>query len=318
MRMVPSSALLVLIATAEAAHGQGVVPLPRPRAVAQAQVAAVDSTARANKQSDSTRVQAIQTAQSQAARWSANWNIVTNENAAARFWASDKTEILPAAALSPGSDKAAIYTELGAVITGGWRVAVGTTLAVSTGSESTDEAEAAAEAADVDAEFQKFVAGGGNLSLSGIRPLALQNGNYDSNMIFLIPRAWANIPSLGDADNVDNFGGELALEYQYQRYARSMKADGTLDEMPDAPFLTLQVRGGLVHGTNDFYRGIGRPSAGVFPYVSPTLSIVMAGTVKVGVTYFFGPDDFRNRQNLRLNFSMVPPRGREGSQPAKP
>jgi len=306
-----AAALCVLFVATAQARAQGVVPLPRPRAVAQSDVAEV--RARTNNSPDSVR-----SARRRAAAWLARWNVLTTEEGAARFWASDKIEILPAAALSPGSDKAAIYAELGSVITGAWRVAVGTTLAVATGngSESTGGTEAAADSEDdnADTEFQKFVAGGGNLSLSGIRPLALQNGNYDSNMVFFIPRVWANVPSLSDADNVNNFGGELAVEYQYQRYARRMKTDGTLEEMPDAPFITLQVRGGVVHGTNDFYRGIGRPSGGVFPYVSPTLSLVMAGTVKVGVTYFFGPDDFRSHQNLRINFSMVPPRRSEGNE----
>jgi hypothetical protein len=307
----------VIAVSAAASHtaAQAITVIPRPRAVPavraaeQIQVRAIrgDTTA-------AVRSGIIRSEINRARRWIASWQILRDENDAALFWANDTTAILPGATLAPGSNEASIYTELASVLSGGWRFAVGTTLSVSTSGEDEEAApensDAAAQEEETDTEtnFRRFTAGGGNLSLSGILPVALQNGSYSSHMVFFVPRAWANIPGLSDTENVDNFGGEIAGEYQYHRYAREINADGTLGPRAATPFLTLQVHGGLVHGTKPFYRSIGREEGEIFPYLAPTLSIVMQEKVKLGVTYFWGFGAFREHESLRINFSLIAPR----------
>jgi len=138
------------------------------------------------------------------------------------------------------------------------------------------------------------------------------NREFGNHLMFVMPRAWANVPSLGNAENVSNFGGELAVEYQYERYSRTVaQSEDKNDTTPPTPFLIFQLTSGLVHGTNSFYRGIGRSEERMFAYIAPSLSFVVQDQVKLGVTYFFGPNELRGHQNLRVNLSIVPKQRKE-------
>ncbi|MBV9108823.1 MAG: hypothetical protein JO306_05425, partial [Gemmatimonadetes bacterium] len=208
------------------------------------------------------------------------------EHIAGNVW-SGAVSILPTSTLSPGSKDASLFTELAAQISGGWRFVLGTTLQVPTGNDSTAAASSASASTTADAsrdkEFRKFVAGGGNLSLAAMRPVGLWNRDFGSHLLFVLPRLWANVPALSNSENVTNFGGEVAAEYQYQRYARTVaQLDDPNDTTAPTPFLIFQITSGIVHGTNSFYRGIGRTNHHVFAYVSPTVSFVVQDQVKLG------------------------------------
>lgn len=228
------------------------------------------------------------------------WKPLSNAEAG-RIWRSPS--LLPGASVSPGTDRTAVYTELGSALSGGWRFVLGTALAVKTGGEEQDEAAAAQEdATDTDAGFRRFIAGGGNLSLGAMRPLALRSGTFSNHVIVAAPRVWSNIPSLGDADAVDDFGGEIAAEYQYLRYERNMASD----TMPERAFLVLQLRTGLVAGTNSFYRTVGRENGHAFGYTVPTLSLSFGNGVRVGVSYFYAFGAFSDHESLRFHVNLSP------------
>jgi hypothetical protein len=232
---------------------------------------------------------------------------------AAKVWGS-QVRVLPSATLSPGSKDASLFTELGAQLSGGWRFVLGTTLSVETGSgsdQTSDEVVPAQDDSDPeeasDREFRKFVAGGGNVSLAAMRPFGRWTGDLGTHLLFFVPRAWANIPALGSAENVSNFGGELIAEYQYQRYGNRPVASTATDQNNEPlPFLTFHVDVGIAHGTRSFFRGIGRTNRSAFAFVSPSLSFLVQDQVKLGVSYFFGPNDFRSHQNLSVSLSVVP------------
>lgn len=235
-----------------------------------------------------------------------------NDEEAAALWASPSASLLPSARVSPGTDRTALYTELGQAVSGGWRFVLGTALAV----ETTDEDEGGEAGAQQNGEkeedpstgFRRFVTGGGNLSFAAMRPLALQRGESSDHLIVGLPRIWANIPTLSDADGVEDFGGEIAGEYIYQRYARPMTPGGTLADKPELPFLTLGVRTGVVMGTSDFYRTVGHTDESAFLYTVPSLNLQFENGVRLGVSYFWGFGDFAEHENLRFHVTLAPPK----------
>jgi hypothetical protein len=239
-----------------------------------------------------------------------------DDTMAARMWAARKSAILPAASVSPGSDRTAIYTELAEEVSGGWRFALGTALAVETdGTEETTPGTSQEDPVDdTETGFRRFLAGGGNLSFAAMRPFLQQNGTHSSQVLIALPRIWANVPALDATDAVDDFGGEVAAEYQYLRYARSLRADGTYTDMPELPFLTLQIRTGLVMGTNAFYRTIGHSDEKMFLYGVPTLNLQFQNGVRLGVSYFYGFGAFSDQENLRFHLTLAPKKERDPNQ----
>lgn len=234
---------------------------------------------------------------------------------AAAMWGSPRAALLPAARVSPGTDRTALYTELGQAVSGGWRFVLATALAVETDTDD-EEGEPAAQQAGEETEddpstgFRRFVSGGGNLSLAAMRPVAMRTGGTSDHVVVALPRAWANIPTLSDADGVEDFGGEVAAEYSYLRYARPMTTAGTLAAKPELPFLMLQVRTGAVMGTSSFYRTIGHADRNAFLYTVPSLNLQFENGVKLGVSYFWGFGDFSEHENLRFHVTLAPPRPR--------
>jgi hypothetical protein len=233
-----------------------------------------------------------------------------NDSAAGVIWASQGTTLLPAASVSPGSDQTALYTELAQAVSGGWRFVLGTALAVKTGEEESGTPGAQQEQTDSDPEtgFRRFVAGGGNLSFAAMRPLAMRHGTFSNHVFIALPRVWSNIPALDNTDAIEDFGGELAGEYLYLRYARPFARNGTLAPMPELPFLILQLRGGVVMGTNSFYRTIGRSDQKAFAYTVPTLNLNFSNGVRVGVSYFYGFGAFSEHESLRFQVNLAPPK----------
>lgn len=314
-----AAALFTLLLLPAEGAAQSILAIPRPRAQIVERLAN-DTRALAPAAQAKARVNAVRTDRSW---W--DWDLIADEVQGAEFWASQKVALLPGSSLSLGSDKAALYSEMAAVHSGAWRFAVGTTLAVATDGEEDDAGEdgngdggaaQVGEEAETPSGFQKFVAGGGNLSLAALRPIGLRNGDYNSQLLFAIPRAWVNIPSLNDAADVNDYGGELALEYHYQRYARSLERTAAELDTTDAPFFTLQLRGGVVHGSSSFFRTIGRAEEKLFVYLAPTAQFIIQDKIKVGVTTFIGPRDFREHRGVRVNFAIVPERKAEEPEEA--
>jgi hypothetical protein len=235
---------------------------------------------------------------------------------AARVWA--RTDgILPAASVSPGVERAAVYAELGEALSGAWRFVLGTALAVET-AEQTDEA-GTAQVEESDLGFRRFLAGGGSVSFAAMRPVAMHSGSYADQLLFAVPRLWTNMPTLTPAEGINDYGGEMAAEYQYRRYARRMLVPGdTLGSRAETPFLILQVRGGLVSGSNPFYRAIGRSELSSFPYVVPTLNLQFENGVRIGASWFYGFGAFTEHEALRFHVTLAPVSRERPSPPAGP
>lgn len=285
------------------ADGQSIIAPLYPRRVEQGRVA------------DSLRLRAtrlgrtlsqLSMAQVDSARSGSTRPVVLSRDDAALLWASDDVTLLPAASISPGKDATSVYTELAAALSGDWRVAIGTTLSVGAQEEPAEETESAAS--EEGAGFNNFLAGGGNLSLTGVRPLYFANNPYDSHLVLFVPRAWTNIPSLDSTSEVTNFGGEAAIELQYQRYERAYNADGQLADKPKAPFLSVHARVGAVYGSSDFFETVGRGEDGLFVYTVPTINLSFANGVRLGASYFWGFGALDDHESIRLHLTLAPPR----------
>lgn len=304
-RLVLLIAVVACFARPVTSRGQTIVVVPQPRT--SIGTALVDSIRGARNEFATALANRAAIAAPSVARRA---TFPLTETQAAEVW-GNQVRVLPSATLSPGSKDAALFTELGAQLSGGWRFVLGTTLSVDTEAEAGDptegeEDEEAAEEEATDREFRKFVAGGGNVSLAAMRPFGRWNRGLGTHLLFVVPRGWANIPALGNAENVSNFGGEVVVEYQYQRYGNRPAENARADSADVLPFLTFHVDAGIAHGTRSFYRGIGRTNRSAFAFVAPTLSFMVRDQVKLGVTYFFGPSDFRSHQNLSISLSVVP------------
>lgn len=275
-------------------------------------VTGLDSAALA-QQLDSAEIAQIreQAFGQEAARNGYGWGTVSQDEAA-DLW--PKLSLLPSASVQPGSDRTALFTELAQTLSGGWRFSLATALAVETGGENDEASEAEGDEADQDADartgFRRFLAGGGNLSLTATRPIALRGGTFANQLLFFSPRIWSNIPTLKGADAVDDFGGEIAGEYQYLLYPRIRSTD----PLPDLPFLALQVHTALVLGTNSFYRTIGHDDERMFAYTVPSLNLQFNNGVKLGVAYFYAFGDFSEHENLRFQIGLSPPKKEEANR----
>jgi hypothetical protein len=213
---------------------------------------------------------------------------VMDEVLSERFWGEASTKLLPGSRIALGSGEAALYTEIGAVNSGPWRFAVGTTLAVAGEEEETDESAPAEE----NAARNRFVAGGGSLSLQGIRPLVLaQLGQYSRGGLLFVPRGWINLPELTSSDDITDYGGELAGAVILQRH----RNDGER-------FMTLETRSGWVYGSGDFYESVGLGDGSSFLYVAPTLTLAIQEQVNIGVSTFLTEGV---KPSFRLSLSLL-------------
>lgn len=207
------------------------------------------------------------------------------------FWMENRKSLLPGSSIGLGTGRGAIHTELAEVLSGAWRFSAGTTLAV-----ATDDSAAAtdAEPEEMSSGFGRFVAGGGNLSLQGIRPLVLANfGVHTGGALLFIPRAWLNIPELSSATGVSDYGGELAASILLQRR-----------DNDENPFLSFEVRGGLVAGSTEFYETIGRTEDESFAYLAPSLTFTLQDQVNIGVSTFIS-DAFEGEKTMTLRLTLL-------------
>jgi hypothetical protein len=205
-----------------------------------------------------------------------------------RFWGETRASLLPGSSLGLASGRGSIFTEIGQVLSGSWRISIGSALAIA----SDDSAGAAADSAqEMTAGFGRFVAGGGNLALQGVRPVVLAKlGEYNRGALFFTPRAWVNVPELSSAEGISDYGGELAGSLLLQRHDNRAK-----------PFLTLELRSGLVIGSNTFYQTIGRTKDKGFAYLAPTLTLTLDEQINIGVSSFIsGAFEGENTVTLRL------------------
>jgi hypothetical protein len=231
-----------------------------------------------------------------------------DQGGAARFWQTRPVELLASATLAPGSEQTALFTELVGVLSGAWRVGLGTALAVglARGSDGTVDEEPDPGDADDDgsAAFRRFLAGGGNLSLAGYRPLLIGNASSSSHLVLLIPRAWVDIPTLSSTERVESFGAEMAAEYQYHRY-RSEWVDDSLSRS-EVPFLTLHARLAAATGPRAFHHALGRSTSRPLLYTVPTLNLNFAEGVRVGASFFYGFGSLQRHETIRLHLTIAP------------
>lgn len=192
-----------------------------------------------------------------------------------RFWGEASSSILPGSSIGLGDASASIYTEIGQVLSGSWRIAVGTTIAIA--GEETEGMDEEHSTGDADLGLNRFIAGGGSVALSGVRPIVLAKlGEYLRGGLIVAPRVWANTPTLSSARGITDYGGELAGSVLLQRHDNA-----------EHPFLTLEVRGGVVAGSDRFYQTIGWTAGDHFAYIAPTLTAALREQVNVGVSAFF-------------------------------
>lgn len=238
------------------------------------------------------------------ARWDVDFVGEMAPDVSERFWGEAQSGILPGSSIGLGSGNAAIYTEVGHVLSGAWRLSVGTTVAVAEEEEEDDDPEAQQQA-ETPLGLDRFISGGGSLSLQALRPLWLiQAGQYSRLGVIGIPRAWVNLPQLTSSDDVDDYGWEAAASLLYQRHRNE-----------GSPFLTVEVRGGLAAGSTAFYEGIGHDEASKFVYLAPTVTVSLVDQVNVGASYFWSPD-LDSPGGIRLNLSLLN-RGKK-QEPAQP
>ena len=207
------------------------------------------------------------------------------------FWAENQKDLLPGASIGLGSSRAATHTELAQVLSGAWRFSAGTTLAVAT-DDTTETTDPTTE--ETTSGFGRFVAGGGNLSLQGIRPLILANlGEHTGGALLFIPRAWLNVPELSSATGISDYGGEAAASILFQRRDNEQN-----------PFLSLEVRGGIVVGSTQFYETIGRTEHESFAYLAPSLTFTLQDQVNIGVSTFIS-GAFKNEKTMTLRLALL-------------
>lgn len=226
-------------------------------------------------------------------RWDADLVGEMRPEVSKQFWGEARSGILPGSSIGLGSGSAAIYTEVGHVLSGAWRFAVGTTVAIAEGDEETVEPEAQQES-EPPIGLNRFMAGGGSLSLQALRPIwLLQAGTYNRFGVVAAPRVWANLPQLTSAENVDDYGWDAAASLLYQRHQNNT-----------TPFLTVELRGGLVAGSSAFYQAVGRDDASRFTYLAPTVTVSIVEQVNIGASYFWSPD-LDSPGGIRLNLSLL-------------
>jgi hypothetical protein len=226
-------------------------------------------------------------------RWDADLVGEMSPEVSKQFWGEARSGILPGSSIGLGSGSAAIYTEIGHVLSGAWRFAVGTTVAIAQEDEETEEPGVQQEA-ETPIGLNRFMAGGGSLSLQVLRPVwLLQAGTYNRFGVVAAPRVWANLPQLTSAENVDDYGWDAAASFLYQRHQNN-----------DTPFMTVELRGGLVAGSPAFYQAIGHDDAGKFLYLAPTVTISIVEQVNIGASYFWSPD-LDSPSGIRLNLSLL-------------
>lgn len=219
------------------------------------------------------------------------WVPPISSEASQVFWAENQKALLPGSSIGLGTGRGALHTELGQVLSGAWRFSAGTTLAVA----KDDSEETTTDPADDETTsgFGRFVAGGGNLSLQGIRPFILANlGEHTGAALLFIPRAWLNVPELSSATGISDYGGEAAASVLFQR--RDNKQN---------PFLTLELRGGVVAGSTEFYETVGRTEDKGFAYVAPSLTFTLQDQVNIGVSTFIS-GAFKDAKTMTLRLTL--------------
>lgn len=218
------------------------------------------------------------------------WVPPISSEASQVFWEENQKALLPGSSIGLGTGRGALHTELGQVLSGAWRFSAGTTLAV-----AKDDSEETTDPADGETSsgFGRFVAGGGNLSLQGIRPFILANlGEHSGAALLFIPRAWLNVPELSSATGISDYGGEAAASVLFQR--RDNKQN---------PFLTVEVRGGVVAGSTEFYETVGRTKHEKFAYVAPSLTFTLQDQVNIGVSTFIS-SAFKDAKTMTLRLTL--------------
>lgn len=283
-----TAAVLVAFCCIDASHSlaQGTLTVPNlSRGVEGSGQQAMEAPGDAGVRGDTTG----KTRKHQAG-WRRNVSFLTADSAEA-FWGHSGRKLLPASDIAVGAKSAASTTELGAVLSGLWRVAVATTLATSEADTSaTNDADETKETA-----LSRFLAGGGGLSVQATRPLLVASlGRFTKGALMFAPRAWVNVPRLAPSDNVENYGGELAGSVLLQRFSNEGE-----------PFLTAELRGGLVSGSKGFDESLGLSGASNFWYMVPTLRLAFLDHFALALSTFADSRGIASTHALRLAFAFL-------------
>jgi len=286
LRSLTAAVLIALCLDASQLCAQGTLTVPDlSRAVGGADQEAATAAADASARGDTAR-----RVPKRPSWWSRNVSLLTADSAEA-FWGHSDRKLLPASDFAIGSNSASATTELGAVLSGLWRVAVATTLATSQEEDAeTDDAAQTKEEA-----LSRFLAGGGALSVQATRPMIIASlGRFTKAALLFAPRAWVNVPRLAPSDNVENYGGELAGSVLAQRFTNE-----------NVPFLTAELRGGWVSGSKGFDESLGLSGSSNFWYMVPTLRLSFAERFAVSVSTFADTRGIASSHALRLAFAFL-------------
>lgn len=148
--------------------------------------------------------------------------------------------------------------------------------------------------------LESFFAGGGNAYFTGALPIVnfgKPAGDARATM-YVLPRFSALLPVLGESTDKVHANLDLALETHLS----------FLSQEEDLHFF-LQVRSGLVIGTEDFYSAIGATSdeAKIFFFGQMVLGVRIAGIFNIAYQApIFGPKWINDRLKGHISVQLVP------------
>ncbi|MDO7847980.1 hypothetical protein Q5H92_16565 [Hymenobacter sp. M29] len=209
-----------------------------------------------------------------------------NSRPGAEFLAKSLTVI------NPNTGKLSLYNELYGDYVGWWRVAFGTTLVGSNGSQAESPAEAKNEAS-----LQRLVGGGGNILLSATLPLAYFHTDDDAVGVKLVTlnKIATDLPQAGSTSSDFAYHSDLGLELS--AYYRGFNKTIT-------PFTTVRV--GRVWGNAMFYDNLGRTDMSGMLVGQVMAGIGITDVLQVSGTYHYGSAFIRDNFPFSLSLTLQP------------
>lgn len=197
---------------------------------------------------------------------------VTSTGQARCLWLTTGPGAFSLANVAFSTNRGSIYAELLATTFGTLRASLGTMVS------ATDEADAGPQET-----VQRVIAGGGNLVLGLQRPLqvVLSGGNRTLSVFGMAARFAADFPEMGADVQDPAVNGAVSVDWQL-----SVKSDD------EALELFGQVHGELLHGSADFYRGLGVASRSCcYKYVQASIGGVVWNSFVITWSKVLGGSD---------------------------
>jgi hypothetical protein len=215
------------------------------------------------------------------------------------YWGANEEEAFSSAGVSGLPTVGAVGAEALSLRSGMWRFST----------QFTGSASAAADdPSSVQDNFQRFVSGGGNVSIQAERPILGSVHRFSSVTLISTGRGFLDRPKRqvtsgdtpadsttagsatqqSDANSINSHGGDAGLRFVYQRFQESGHR-----------VLTLDLRGSGVGGSRDLLSSIGRSSGR--PFLMGTAGVylhLLHGDV--GIRKIYGPRGFPQNRSLQL------------------